>query len=82
MDITRRDLLGSDARATDFTVEVQDDGRAYLRFGDDARGRRPDEGTKFKATCLAALAPLLPHTLAWTLLLLTPGLAGPREEQA
>ena len=29
-----------------------------------------------------ALGPLLPHALAWTLLLLTPGLAGPHEEQA
>jgi Baseplate J-like protein len=46
----QRDLLGSDADAADFTVEVQDDGRARLRFGDDARGRRPDEATSFVAT--------------------------------
>jgi hypothetical protein len=46
----RRDLLASDADATDFTVEVHDDGRAHLRFGDDARGRRPDEDTEFHAT--------------------------------
>jgi len=42
----------------------------------------PAAGRALGPACLAALAPLLPHTLAWTLLLLTPGLAGPREEQA
>jgi hypothetical protein len=46
----RRDLLASADDATDFTVEVADDGRARLRFGDDARGKRPDVGTKFVAS--------------------------------
>ncbi|RZI94980.1 MAG: putative baseplate assembly protein, partial [Variovorax sp.] len=45
----RRDLLASAADATDFVVEVDDDGRARLRFGDDAEGRRPDAGTRFVA---------------------------------
>jgi hypothetical protein len=46
----QHDLLASGAGAKDFTVEVHDDGRARLRFGDDARGRRPDEDTEFAAT--------------------------------
>jgi hypothetical protein len=45
----RRDLLSSADDATDFTVEIEDDGRAQLRFGDDARGKRPDSGTSFVA---------------------------------
>lgn len=44
----QRDLLQSAGTATDFTVEVQDDGRARLRFGDDIHGKRPDAGTQFK----------------------------------
>ena len=43
----RRDLLGSDANATDFVVEVEDDGLARLRFGDNLNGKRPDIGTSF-----------------------------------
>jgi hypothetical protein len=43
----RRDLLASEAEASDFTVEVEDDGLAYLQFGDDARGKRPDPRTHF-----------------------------------
>ena len=46
----RHDLLASGADATDVVVEVDDDGTARLRFGDDAHGRRPDEGTVFVAT--------------------------------
>ena len=46
----RRDLLSSDDDASDFVVEIEDSGRARLRFGDDAHGRRPDEDTGFKAT--------------------------------
>lgn len=37
----RRDLLGSGRFAADFTVETEDDGRAYVRFGDGTAGRRP-----------------------------------------
>ena len=44
---SRRDLLGSAADAPHFVVEVEDSGRARLRFGDDDRGKRPDPGTAF-----------------------------------
>ena len=47
---SRRTLLNSDAGATDFVVEVDDDGRAWLRFGDDEHGLRPNTGTSFTAT--------------------------------
>jgi hypothetical protein len=43
-------LLNSDPDATDFVVEVDDDGGASLRFGDDDHGLRPDTGTQFTAT--------------------------------
>ncbi len=46
----RRDLLNSDGAATDVAVEMDDDGRARLRFGDDTHGKRPDRGTAFTAT--------------------------------
>lgn len=45
----RRDLLESAADAPHFVVEVEDDGRARLRFGDDDKGKRPDPDTSFKA---------------------------------
>lgn len=45
----RRDLLNSDADAPDFVVEVEHDGGARLRFGDDTHGRRPETGTTFTA---------------------------------
>ena len=44
------DLLASDALANDFVVEVDDDGTAQLRFGDDTNGARPLAGTLFSAT--------------------------------
>ena len=37
----QRDLLNSDADTTEFVVEVDNDGTAYLRFGDNDHGRRP-----------------------------------------
>jgi hypothetical protein len=40
----QRDLLASGRFATDFVVETEDDGRSYLRFGDDVNGQAPDEG--------------------------------------
>jgi hypothetical protein len=46
----RRDLVGSGPFAGEFVVEVEADGRAYLRFGDDRFGMRPAPGTEFKAT--------------------------------
>jgi Baseplate J-like protein len=46
----RRDLLASADDATEFVVEVENNGRARLRFGDDDHGKRPDSGTQFVAT--------------------------------
>jgi hypothetical protein len=48
--LPRRDLLDSDPFASEFVVEVEADGRAYLRFGDDRFGMRPAPGTSFTAT--------------------------------
>ena len=45
----RRDLLASGPFADEFVVEVENDGRAYLRFGDDLHGRRPEPGMTFSA---------------------------------
>jgi Baseplate J-like protein len=45
-----RDLLGSAADATDFVAEIENDGRATLRFGDSVHGQRPDEDTVFTAS--------------------------------
>jgi hypothetical protein len=45
----RRDLLQSEAEATDFVVEMESDGSAWLRFGDDTYGQRPASGTTFTA---------------------------------
>ncbi|HEX7318181.1 MAG TPA: putative baseplate assembly protein [Pyrinomonadaceae bacterium] len=46
----RRDLLASDEFAPEFVAEVEDDGAATLRFGDDEYGMRPAAGTRFLAT--------------------------------
>jgi hypothetical protein len=43
------DLLGSGRFARDFVVEVDDRGRAQLRFGDGRSGRRPPAGARFLA---------------------------------
>jgi predicted phage baseplate assembly protein len=40
----RADLLGSDRFARDLVVEIEADGEATLRFGDDVLGRRPTPG--------------------------------------
>ena len=45
----RRDLLDSAADAPHAVVEVEHDGSARLRFGDDTFGRRPRPGTGFTA---------------------------------
>lgn len=45
----RPDLLASDRFATHFVVEVERDGAAFLRFGDDVLGRRPSPRTQFQA---------------------------------
>ena len=46
----RRDLLQSYEGDRHFVVEVETDGRARLRFGDDMNGMRPNSGTRFRAT--------------------------------
>ncbi|MDQ5837271.1 MAG: putative baseplate assembly protein, partial [Acidobacteriota bacterium] len=48
--LPRRDLLSSDAFAEEFVAEVDEDGRATLRFGDDQYGLRPTPGVEFTAT--------------------------------
>lgn len=45
-----RNLLGSGPDAADFVPEIESDGRATLRFGDDVNGLRPNAGTTFTAT--------------------------------
>lgn len=45
----RRDLLNSRADAPEFVVEIETDGTATLRFGDDRHGARPEPGTVFHA---------------------------------
>jgi predicted phage baseplate assembly protein len=44
------DLLASGGDAAEFVVEVESDGAATLRFGDDVHGRRPEVTTSFEAT--------------------------------
>jgi len=46
----RSDLLASDRFAPEFVVEIEEDGRACLRFGDGTLGRKPESGTEFIAT--------------------------------
>jgi hypothetical protein len=45
--LPRRDLLASGPFETSFVVEVDDERRARLRFGDGLHGRRPPAGTLF-----------------------------------
>lgn len=46
----QHDLLNSNHNANHFVVEVEEDGSAYLRFGNDAQGERPAAGAVFTAT--------------------------------
>ncbi|RIH82437.1 putative baseplate assembly protein [Calidithermus terrae] len=45
----RRDLLASDRFAREFVLEVAEDGRGQLRFGDDVLGQAPTPGVAFEA---------------------------------
>ncbi|MGH8639914.1 MAG: putative baseplate assembly protein, partial [Burkholderiales bacterium] len=45
----RRDLLGSRTSDRHFVAEMEEDGRARLRFGDNEHGMRPETGTGFSA---------------------------------
>ena len=53
----RHDLLASRRFAHDFVVELDDDGIAHLRFGDDQHGQRPSPGTVFQAVYRVGLGP-------------------------
>ena len=46
----KRDLLNSNPTALEFVVEIDTDSAAYLRFGDNLLGKRPESGTQFTAT--------------------------------
>ncbi|AFY57591.1 putative phage Mu protein gp47-like protein [Rivularia sp. PCC 7116] len=46
---SQQDLLNSDRFSREFVVETEDDGRTYLRFGDNQLGKRPTPGTSFQA---------------------------------
>jgi hypothetical protein len=48
--LPRRDLLSSDRFAPEFVVEMEEDGSAHLRFGDDVLGRAPAAGSTLTAT--------------------------------
>ena len=43
----KRDLLSSGPDALDYVVEIEDSGRARLRFGDGTHGTRPRSGSEF-----------------------------------
>lgn len=43
------DLLASNGEERHFVAEIDDDGRAHLRFGDGGLGRIPESGTQFQA---------------------------------
>jgi hypothetical protein len=45
----RYDLLASDGDERHFVAEMDDGGRAHLRFGDGVLGRTPDAGARFRA---------------------------------
>jgi hypothetical protein len=45
-----QDLLADGATDTHFVVEIDTDGTALLRFGDDVNGRRPPSDSTFTAT--------------------------------
>lgn len=47
--LPQKDLLGSGRFAREFVVEVGEDGRAMLRFGDGIHGRRPTPGSSLQA---------------------------------
>ncbi|MCA8978320.1 MAG: putative baseplate assembly protein [Planctomycetes bacterium] len=46
----RADLLASDRTAPHFVVEPEEDGRAYVRFGNDQLGKAPSPGREFLAS--------------------------------
>jgi hypothetical protein len=55
---SRRDLLGSGGLDNHFVVEIDNDGRARLRFGDDELGRQPQSCMIFRAIYRVGNGPL------------------------
>ena len=55
--LPRADLLGSSFVDQHFVAEIDNDGRAHLRFGDDELGRSPAPKMKFKAVYRAGNGP-------------------------
>jgi hypothetical protein len=53
----RRDLLDSGAGDHHFVAEVDDDGRAHLRFGDGDLGMVPEAHTRFETTYRVGIGP-------------------------
>ncbi len=47
---TRRDLINSGPIEKVFVAEIESDGTAFIRFGDNKHGKRPGSGMKFMAT--------------------------------
>lgn len=47
--LSQRDLLSSTANGHHFVAELDNDGKAHLRFGNNEMGRRPEPGSSFKA---------------------------------
>ena len=48
--VARPDLLGSRRLSCHFVVEMEEDGTAFLRFGDGILGRKPSSGAILRAT--------------------------------
>jgi hypothetical protein len=48
--VAQRDLLNSKGNDHHVVTEIDNDGRAHLRFGNDELGQRPAAGTQFQAT--------------------------------
>ena len=49
--VAKSDLLGSGSRDRHIVAEIDDEGFANLRFGDNDCGRQPEAGLKFRARC-------------------------------
>ena len=54
----QRDLLNSQNPDRHFVLEIENTGRARLRFGDDELGQRPDAGTAFHAAYRVGNGPI------------------------
>lgn len=67
----RFDLLTSGGGDRDFVAEIDEDGRAHLRFGDGDLGHQPAAATRFKATYRVGTGPagnVGPETITYMVL--------------